>query len=59
MGPGLAPPAPLPTNPTPKSRGCGGERCEAYDTAQHQAYLHAPSPQVECPEYGIRQARLP
>ncbi len=26
---------------------------------QHQVYLHAPSPRVECPECGIRQARLP
>ncbi len=49
--------------------GCGGEGCKAYDTAQkqwrhlnffqHQAYLHAPSPRVECAECGIRQARLP
>ena len=49
--------------------GCGGEGCKAYDTArkqwrhlnflQHQAYLHAPSPRVECAECGIRQERLP
>ncbi|MCY3737486.1 MAG: ISL3 family transposase [Gemmatimonadaceae bacterium] len=49
--------------------GCGGAGCKAYDTAQkqwrhlnffeHQAYLHAPSPRVECRECGIRQARLP
>ena len=48
---------------------CGGEGCTAYDTAakqwrhlnffQHQAFLHAPSPRVDCPECGIRQARLP
>ena len=49
--------------------GCGGEGCKAYDTFrrrwrhlnffQHDAYLHAPAPRVECPSCGIRQARLP
>ena len=48
---------------------CGAEGCKAYDTKwrrwrhlnffQHQAYLHAPAPRVQCPSCGVRQARLP
>lgn len=48
---------------------CDAEGCKAYDTTwkrwrhldffQHQAYLHAPSPRVQCPSCGVRQARLP
>ena len=48
---------------------CGREGCKAYDSTwkewrhlnffQHEAYLHAPVPRVECPEHGVKQAEVP
>ena len=48
---------------------CGAGGCKAYDTAPkqwrhldflgHPAFLCGPSPRVECPACGIRQAELP
>ncbi len=48
---------------------CGWGRCPAYDTRdkqwrhlnffQHEAYLHAPVPRVECRRCGIKQVRVP
>ncbi|MDE2873353.1 MAG: transposase family protein [Gemmatimonadota bacterium] len=50
---------------------CGscGRDCKAYDTAwkqwrhlnffEYYTLVHAPSPRVDCPSCGIRQARLP
>lgn len=48
---------------------CGREGCKAYDSTwkewrhlnffQHEAYLHAPVPRVECPEHGIKQVAVP
>ena len=47
---------------------CGGD-CKAYDTAwkrwrhlnffEYNTLVHAPSPRVDCPRCGIKQARLP
>ncbi len=44
-----------------RGRGMQGVRhcAEAVAAPELQAYLHAPSPRVECPECGVRQARLP
>ena len=49
--------------------GCGGGGCKAYDTVrkrwrhlnffQHEAFLHAPAPRVQCPSCGVRMARVP
>jgi transposase len=48
---------------------CGRDGCKAYDSTgkewrhlnffQHEAYLHAPVPRVECPEHGIKQIEVP
>jgi len=48
---------------------CGREGCKAYDTTwkewrhlnffQHEAYLHAPVPRVQCPEHGVKQVEVP
>ena len=48
---------------------CGREGCKAYDSTwkewrhlnffQHEAFLHAPVPRVECPEHGIKQIEVP
>ena len=48
---------------------CGVEGCKAYDTHwkqwrhlnffQHEVFLDAPAPRVQCPSCGIRQARVP
>jgi len=48
---------------------CGQPNSKAYDTSWkcwrhmdffgHQTFLHAPSPRVNCPVCGVRQARLP
>lgn len=48
---------------------CGREGCKAYDSTwkewrhlnffQHEAYLQAPVPRVECPEHGIKQVEVP
>lgn len=48
---------------------CGREELAAYDTEQkqwrhldffqHQAFLHARVPRVECPEHGVRQVQVP
>ena len=50
-------------------RGCGNNGCKAYDTAQkrwrhldflgYRTILQAPSPRVDCPSCGVRQAELP
>ena len=50
-------------------RGCGNNGCKAYDTAEkrwrhldflgYRTILQAPSPRVECPSCGVRQAKLP
>ena len=49
--------------------GCGDGGCKAYDTAwkrwrhlnffQHEVFLHAPAPRVQCPSCGVRRARVP
>jgi len=48
---------------------CGRSGCEVHDTSekrwrhldffQHEAYLTARVPRVECPEHGVRQVALP
>jgi len=48
---------------------CGWGGCPAYDTSekewrhlnffQHEAYLHAPLPRVECWRCGVKQVRVP
>jgi transposase len=48
---------------------CGRGGCSAYDTTmkewrhlnffQHEAFLHAPLPRVQCPEHGVKQAEVP
>ncbi len=48
---------------------CGDPGCKAYDTVHkqwrhldffhYQTYLQGPSPRVNCPKCGIRQAELP
>ena len=50
-------------------RPCGRRNCKAYDTQwkrwrhldffEYRTVLHAPSPRVNCPDCGIRQAQLP
>ena len=50
-------------------RVCGTEGCKAYDTATkrwrhldfmgYRTILQAPSPRVECPSCGVKQAVLP
>lgn len=48
---------------------CGRDGCKAYDTSektwrhlnffQHEAYLQARVPRVQCPEHGVKQAEVP
>ena len=48
---------------------CGTEDCKAYDTVlkswrhldffNYQTFIRAPSPRVECPVCGVKQAHLP
>jgi len=48
---------------------CGGGGCKAYDTTektwrhldffQHQAFIHARVPRVECPECGVKAVEVP
>jgi len=48
---------------------CGEQGCKAYDTAkkewrhldflQQRTYIRAPTPRVECPACGVRQAAIP
>lgn len=48
---------------------CGRGGCKAYDTSektwrhlnffQHEAYLQARVPRVQCPEHGVKQAEVP
>lgn len=47
---------------------CGTDGCKAYDTVRkrwrhldffsYHSFLHAPSPRVDCPVCGVRQAQL-
>jgi transposase len=48
---------------------CGREGCPVHDTEshtwrhlnffEHEAYLHARVPRVECPEHGVKQVKVP
>ena len=48
---------------------CGREGCPVHDTEshtwrhlnffQHEAYLHARVPRVDCPEHGTKQVKVP
>ena len=48
---------------------CGREGCKVHDTEmqtwrhlnffQHEAYLHARVPRVECPEHGVKRVMVP
>lgn len=59
----------FPKGSTFKCPQCGNENCKAYDTEekdwrhlnffQHNTYLHARTPRIECPACGVKTADVP